>query len=199
MASKALPTAPTDPRRSQDTQREDRTIKLKNQSSAPDLKAKRKVAQKTDVNGVIGLEALGVGSGLGLSSTSRSDGVRDQPDPRTNLVSSQGMKHYSPSMVSQPKVREEAPIRKPRISFSLGSRAKEKTRDKRQVASPEPGNLLKTSLSHRVAANPATNSSSPAPSGRITSPDANHFSPSLSSSPEVVTPGSTRAIPPLIP
>ena len=146
-----------DPQRSHDTQQEDWSNalastqkslpQLRNQRSAPDLKQKRKVAHKTDVNVVSRLESLGAGSGLGLSSTARPIGSRRQTDP---------------------PVDANAVTRKPRMSFSRGSRAKEKTSDV-----------------------------SPATSGGLASPDPSYFSPSQTSSPRVVTPGSGRATPQL--
>lgn len=186
------------------TQRGDTTSNPRNQRSAPDLKQKKKTANRHDVNRNSGSEALASYSGLGLHPTT-APGPSPRPVAtvqRTTSGLSSGAIIELPAHVPEAKPQDELPSRKQRRSFSLGLRNKDKPGDNRQspLASNGVGSLLKSTLSPRLTSSPGSatvksNDVSPALSAGRDSPNVGYFSSSLNSTPRGGTPGSGRTTP----
>ena len=191
----------------------DGTKRLKNQTSAPDLKSMPDVSNRADLKGPSELASLGLGPGLGLARMKETNSSRPVIVQRHTVQSGSGssgtqldpkmkvLREHSARVLTVP-VQDQAPPQSKRPSFSLRNKTKDRQVDTQLNAAPwkAPGNPLKSPLSPRMGSSPElaatpTKAVSPALSPSRGSPDNSYVSKPLNLSRSLVRSSSGQPTP----
>lgn len=147
----------------------DRTKRLKNQKSAPDLKSKSDVARMVDAHGAFELGSLSPGSGLGLGRIMDTNSLRPVVVHRAStqvgsgssdaqLHSTSKLQKEQSARILHASVQDQAPSPRRRLSFSLRNKNKDRRGDVQlnPVSSKASDHLLRSALSPRVGSSPGS-------------------------------------------
>lgn len=178
---------------------------MKNQKSAPNLKAKPETSKTTDLSSASELRSLGLGAGLGLGQikesaisrpvTLQGQSAESELEKRgSQLKSNVKSPEKESALVLHTPAKDQVTLQRKRPSFSLRNKNKDKLTDSQLNPPKASSKLMKSALSPRAGtsgglAAGVANSVSPALSASRRSPDSGYNNTSANSPPRIVSPG----------